>query len=68
MDTAAVIVNEITLIGSRCGRFEPAIDLLKTGKINVASLLAGEFPLRSAPAAFAAAARAGTLKVLLRNT
>ena len=67
VDTAGIIVNEITLVGSRCGRFEPAIELLSAGKINVASMLSSEFPLRDAPAAFAEAVRPGMLKVLLRN-
>jgi alcohol dehydrogenase len=68
IDTAPVIVNEISLIGSRCGRFEPAIQLLQDRKIDVHSLLSAEFPLDQAPAAFAEAARKGVLKVLLRNT
>lgn len=67
VDTAGIIVNEITLVGSRCGRFEPAIELLSAGKIDVASMLSSEFPLREAPAAFAEAARPGALKLLLRN-
>lgn len=67
VDTAGVIVNEITLVGSRCGRFEPAIELLSTGKIHVSDMLSEEFSLREAPAAFAEAARRGVLKVLLRN-
>lgn len=67
IDTADVIVNEITLVGSRCGRFEPAIELLRAGKIDVTGMLSSEFPLREAAAAFAVAARPGVLKVLLRN-
>lgn len=67
VDTAGIIVNEITLMGSRCGRFEPAIELLAAGKIDVASMLSSEFPLRDAPAAFVEAARPGILKVLLRS-
>src|SRR5215471_1256514 len=39
MDMAPVIINEITLIGSRCGRFEPAINLLRSRRINVADLI-----------------------------
>lgn len=66
IDTAPAIVNEITLIGSRCGRFEPALKLLASGKINVADLISAEFPLDRAPAAFTRAAAKGTLKVLLR--
>jgi 2-desacetyl-2-hydroxyethyl bacteriochlorophyllide A dehydrogenase len=66
IDTAPVIVNEITLVGSRCGRFEPAIRLLRAGKINVQDLISDQFPLERAPEAFQQAARKGVLKVLLR--
>lgn len=67
VDTAPIIVNEVTLIGSRCGRFEPAIELLHTRRIDVTSMIAAEYPLERAPEAFAEAARSGVLKVLLRN-
>ena len=66
-DSAPAIVNEITLVGSRCGRFEPAIELLRDKKVDVLSMLSAEFPLAEAPAAFAEAARRGVLKVLLQN-
>jgi threonine dehydrogenase-like Zn-dependent dehydrogenase len=66
IDTAPVIVNEITLVGSRCGRFEPAIRLLASGKVSAADLISDEFPLDRAPEAFARAATKGVLKVLLR--
>ena len=68
VDTAPVIVNEITLIGSRCGRFEPAIDLLSRGLINVQDMIAGRERLADAPQAFEQAARKGTLKVLLKGS
>jgi alcohol dehydrogenase len=68
IDTAPVIVNEITLVGSRCGRFEPAIRLLASGKIEVAEMISDEFALHRAPKAFAQAAKKGVLKVLLRPT
>ena len=67
IDTAPVIVNELTLVGSRCGRFEPAIELLRSGRVDVFGYVSAEFPLREAPAAFAEAARRGVLKVLVRN-
>jgi threonine dehydrogenase-like Zn-dependent dehydrogenase len=67
IDMAPVIVNEITLLGSRCGLFEPALALLAEGKVDVGGLVAAEFPLSEAPAAFAKAAQRGVLKVLLRN-
>jgi len=64
-DTAPIIVNEITLVGSRCGRFEPAIGLLRDGLINVSDMISERMPLDRAPAAFRAAAKSGVLKVLL---
>jgi alcohol dehydrogenase len=66
IDTAPVIVNEITMVGSRCGRFEPALRLLKQGKINVADMLSAEYPLSEAVKAFEAAGQRGVMKVLLR--
>jgi 2-desacetyl-2-hydroxyethyl bacteriochlorophyllide A dehydrogenase len=65
VDTAPVIVNEITLVGSRCGRFEPALELLRSGLVNVADMIAERLPLDQAARAFRTAARAGVLKVLL---
>ena len=66
IDTAPAIVNEITLVGSRCGRFEAALPLLSAGKVQVGSMISEEFPLDRAPEAFAHAAKKGVLKVLLR--
>jgi len=67
VDTAPIIVNEITLVGSRCGRFEAALPLLEHDLISVEKMIARRFPLAEAPAAFACAATRGTLKVLLTN-
>jgi alcohol dehydrogenase len=64
-DAAAMVVNEITLVGSRCGRFEPAIELLRHGGLPLREMIADRFPLSEAPQAFARAAQRGTLKVLL---
>jgi alcohol dehydrogenase len=68
VDTAPVIVNEITIVGSRCGRFAPALQLLKQRKLNLDPMLSAQYPLREAPRAFARAAERGVLKVLLRNS
>jgi alcohol dehydrogenase len=65
IDTAPIVVNEITLVGSRCGRFEPAIDLLRSGAINVSEMVSDELPLSKASRAFTRAGQAGVLKVLL---
>ena len=68
IDTAPIIVNEITLVGSRCGRFEAALPLLDHPKIRLEEMIAARYPLREAPGAFARAAERGTLKVLLTGS
>jgi threonine dehydrogenase-like Zn-dependent dehydrogenase len=67
IDSAPVIVNEITLVGSRCGRFEPAIKLLAKRKVHVDAMISEVLPLKSAPRAFKEAAKSGVLKVLLHD-
>jgi threonine dehydrogenase-like Zn-dependent dehydrogenase len=64
-DTSALIVNEITVVGSRCGRFAPALRLLRDGKVRVREMISARMPLREAPQAFTLAATSGILKVLL---
>lgn len=66
LDMAPFIVNEVTLLGSRCGRFAPALDLIAQRKLNLDPMVAAEFPLSRAPEAFARAQSKGVLKVLLR--
>lgn len=65
VDTAPIIVNELTLVGSRCGRFEASLPLLDHGVVDVEPMIADRFPLAEAPRAFARAATRGVLKVLL---
>ena len=65
IDTAPIIVNELTLVGSRCGRMESAIPLISHELIHVDDMIAERFPLAEAPQAFARAAANGVLKVLL---
>lgn len=65
IDTAPIVVNEITLVGSRCGAFPPAIELLASGRINVEDMISDSFPLPQAPAAFRRAGEKGVIKVLL---
>jgi alcohol dehydrogenase len=65
IETAGIIVNEITLVGSRCGRFAPALRLLRDGKVRVEELVSEEISLEDAPRAFERAGEAGVLKVLL---
>jgi len=65
VDTAPIIVNEVTLVGSRCGRFEAAIPLLDHALIRTQDMISARFPLRDAAEAFERAAQRGALKVLL---
>ncbi|HTP09429.1 MAG TPA: alcohol dehydrogenase catalytic domain-containing protein [Anaerolineae bacterium] len=60
-----IVVDEITLIGSRCGPFEPAIQLLANKQIDVESLIQARFSLNDGVAAFERAAQKGTLKVIV---
>jgi len=64
-DSAPVIVNEVTLVGSRCGRFQPALALLSAHRLRVGELISEHFPLAQAQQAFRRAAQKGVLKVLL---
>ena len=61
-----IVVDEITLIGSRCGPFEPAIRLLANKQIDVESLIQARYSLNDGVAAFERAAQKGTLKVIVR--
>ncbi len=65
VDASAIVVDEITLVGSRCGPFEPAIELLEQGKISGESMIEARYPLDDGLRAFEHAARPGVLKVLL---
>ncbi len=60
-----IAVDEVTLVGSRCGPFAPALRLLERGLVDVAPLIQARYPLSEAMAAFEHAARPGTLKVLI---
>jgi threonine dehydrogenase-like Zn-dependent dehydrogenase len=62
---ARIVVDEITIVGSRCGRFAPALNILATGKIPVEKLIDGTFPLSKGVTAMRQASESGTLKILL---
>ncbi len=65
LDASSLVVDEITLIGSRCGPFPPALELLTQGKVEVQSLIDATYPLEEGVAAFTHAQTKGALKVLL---
>ncbi len=60
------VVDEITIVGSRCGPFDVALRLLAQKRIDVLSMIDGEYSLNDAPAALTRAAQGGVLKLLLR--
>ena len=60
-----VVVDEITIVGSRCGRFAPALELLSNKKIDVESFISEEFSLSNGVKAIEKAGEKGAMKVLL---
>lgn len=66
LEAARIVVDEITIVGSRCGRFSPALDLLKKAAIDVDSLISEEYPLSNGVHAMRRAGTKGVMKVLLR--
>jgi threonine dehydrogenase-like Zn-dependent dehydrogenase len=62
---APLVVDETTVIGSRCGRFEPALRLLQTKTIDPSRLIAYKLPLVQGVRAFELASQPGVLKVIL---
>ena len=65
-EAARVVVDEISVVGSRCGRLAPAIELLASNRVQVEDLISEEFPLKDGVSALRAAETKGVLKVLLR--
>ena len=61
---APFVIDEITLLGSRCGPFEEALKLLSAGAVSVAPLYSASYPLEAAETAFAHAERKDARKVL----
>ena len=66
LDLTSAVVNEITIVGSRCGPFRPAIQALATGIISVENLIESQYELEEFQKAFDKAKRPNTLKVVLK--
>jgi threonine dehydrogenase-like Zn-dependent dehydrogenase len=66
-DATKLVVDEITLLGSRCGDFSAALDLLQRGQVRVQPLLSKVFPLEESLEAFEYQERTACLKVCLAN-
>lgn len=66
VETWPIVVKEITVIGSRCGPFSKAIQLLRSGKVDPTPLISRTFPLKDAAKAILYAQQRGVMKVLLK--
>ena len=66
LDFSSLVVNEVTLVGSRCGPMEKAVQTLADGVIDPRPLIDGIFPLKRAEKALQQAGEPGRLKVLLQ--
>ncbi|HNQ94835.1 MAG TPA: alcohol dehydrogenase catalytic domain-containing protein [Anaerolineales bacterium] len=65
VDFSSIVVDEINLIGSRCGPFEPALQLMESRQVDPTVLIDAEYSLIDAMKAFEHAARPGALKVVM---
>lgn len=68
LDTSQVVVNELNIVGSRCGRFAPALDLVASGEVNLMPLISRRFPLEDGVFAFEQAKLPNVMKVILQTT
>ena len=66
VNAARIVVDEISVVGSRCGRFRPALELLKSDAVDVESLISEEYRLADGVRAMQRATEPGVIKVLLR--
>jgi threonine dehydrogenase-like Zn-dependent dehydrogenase len=63
---APLVINEVTVLGSRCGRFAPALAALENGRLDPRPLIDGTFPLEAGAAAMEAAEKPSNFKILLK--
>jgi threonine dehydrogenase-like Zn-dependent dehydrogenase len=66
LNLSGIVVDEVTLVGSRCGPFAPAVALLAGGTLQVTDLIDDQLTLADGVKAFERAAAPGVLKVLIR--
>ncbi len=65
VNLSSLVVDEITLVGSRCGPFAPALRLLESGLVDLRPMISAEYPLSQGVEALEKAAEHGVLKVLV---
>ena len=64
---SSIVVDEINIVGSRCGPFEPALRLMESNQVDPSVLIDAEYPLSDALKAFEHAGQNGVLKVLIES-
>ena len=65
LNLAPIVVNELNVVGSRCGPFPDALKALASGDVDISALVSRRYPLRDAMAALEAAADPANIKVLI---
>ena len=65
MPWAPIVIDEVTIVGSRCGPFDGALEALEAGSVSVLPLISTRFDLSDGMSALDAAKRGGVLKVLI---
>lgn len=65
IDLAPIVINEVRLVGNRCGPFPDALEWLEHGRVQVEPLITSRYTLSEAVAAFEAARQADQIKVLI---
>ena len=65
MPWAPIVIDEVTIVGSRCGPFDRALDALEAGSVSVLPMISERFDLSRGVDALDAAQRKGVLKVLI---
>ena len=63
---APLVIDEITVVGSRCGQFGPALRLMESGLVDPTPLISGIFPMDQAEEAFRESQKPGNFKILLK--
>lgn len=67
VDLSPIVINELRVVGSRCGNLQSAIDALAAHRVDPTPLIDAHYPLSEADEAFRHAGQPGALKVLLER-
>ena len=66
VDFSSLVVDEVRVVGSRCGPFDPALRLLESNQVDSTPLIMGRYPLSEGLTALEHAAKPGVFKILLQ--